>query len=765
MSQITYHIHITGIVQGVGFRPFIYNLALEIDLMGWVRNSANGVDIEVTGTKNKLDRFLHAIQTSAPPLAKIDSVESHQITTREFTDFKIFPSKNKSTDFIPISPDVAICSQCQSELFDPDDRRYRYPFINCTNCGPRFTIIKEIPYDRPKTTMAAFDMCPECLTEYENPRDRRFHAQPVACPKCGPHVWLEDQPGVVALKEEAAIRQVRQYLADGKILAIKGLGGFHLACDATNTQAVAKLRERKQRPSKPFALMAPNVDSIKNYVKVSPVAETLLSGPEAPIVLLPRINNDNNIAPGVAPRKVNLGFMLPYTPLHQLLLEPEEGAAEVLVMTSGNLSEEPILTENHAAREKLSHIADAFLMHNRPIYRRTDDSVYTLIEEKPYPIRRARGFAPNPIRIIHKVPSVLAVGPQMKNTFCLTRDRYAFVSHHIGEMDNWETYQDYLDSISHFESLFRIKPAAIAYDMHPNYRSTQYALERAASEKLPLFPIQHHHAHLASVMVENNLDSHQAIAGLIFDGTGYGVDGTIWGGEVLIGNCDDFTRMYHLKPVPLPGGEAAILKPARMALSTLWAHGLPWDEDLPPMNALSNQEQKILRQQLENNINTPSTTSMGRLFDAVSSLLGTRQSITYEAQAAIELEALADTTETGYYAWQIDDKEIIVKAMLEAILADIKKKVPGSIISARFHNTIAQISLNIALEIRRLYDIDNIALSGGVWQNLLLLKTTLKLLRQNGIHPIMHQQMPPNDGCVALGQAMIAAYRMMDNKE
>lgn len=764
MTNGAIHIHINGIVQGVGFRPFIYTLAEKYHLLGWVRNSANGVDIEVAGPQDVLETFVAAIPHSAPPLAQIDSIETTEIEPQDFPDFRIVHSKNKSTDFIPISPDIAICNQCLDELFNPEDRRYRYPFINCTNCGPRFTIIKDIPYDRPNTTMSGFALCPDCREEYENPLDRRFHAQPVACQVCGPQVWIEDNVGETFGKEDEAIRLARQILADGKILAIKGLGGFHLACDAANLEAVSKLRMRKHRPAKPFALMAANTETIKKFVTVSDIAEALLTNPQAPIVLLPK-KNEGLLSEDVAPAQSTLGFMLPYTPLHQLLLQPGNDTPQALVMTSGNLSEEPILHENQPAREKLSHIADAFLLHNRPIHRRIDDSVFNIVDSKPYPIRRARGYAPNPIRVSQHLPQILAVGPQMKNTFCLTREKYAFLSHYIGEMENWETYQDFQKAVRDYENLFRIKPVAIAYDMHPGYTTSKYAKKRAESEGLPSYAIQHHHAHLASVLAENDIPPDLETAGLIFDGTGYGMDGTIWGGEVLIGNRDGFSRIFHLKPVPLPGGEASILKPARMALSILWAYDLPWEETLAPVQALSTSELSILEEQLEKKINTPMTSSMGRLFDAVAALIGVRELITYEAQAAIELEALADRNELGYYPWKIEEEIIDVKTVLLGILADFSHEVPTNIISARFHNTIAQISLNVARQIRQDLDIEHIALSGGVWQNKMLLEKTLELLRKEGFHPLIHQQMPPNDGCVAFGQAMIAAYRYKVNKE
>ncbi len=764
MSQTSLHIHIIGIVQGVGFRPFVYNLAEKYNLKGWVRNSASGVDIEVTGSEVNLETFVTELSNSAPPLAQIDSVESHGIDLQVFDDFTIVKSKDQSSDFIPISPDVAICDQCQEELFNPGDRRYRYPFINCTNCGPRFSIIKDIPYDRPKTTMADFTMCKDCRLEYEDPGDRRFHAQPVACPECGPQVWFEIEPGIKASSKSQAITQAREWLDEGKILAVKGLGGFHLACDAENHEAVARLRSRKGRPAKPFALMASDLETIQRFVNISSEAETLLTSPQSPIVLLPKKPN-SGLAENVAPGQANLGFMLPYTPLHLLLLEPSKGFPKALVMTSGNLTEAPIVHENQVAREKLSRIADAFLLHDRPIHRRIDDSVFTIFRGEPYPIRRARGFAPNPIRLTQELPQILAVGPQMKNTFCLTRDRYAFLSHHIGEMDDWETYQDYQKTVKHFEFLFRIKPQAIAYDLHPDYTTTKYALERAMEKDLPRFPVQHHHAHLAAGMIENGLPPLQTTAGLIFDGTGYGEDGTIWGGEVLVGNCLNYQRVAHLKPVPLPGGDVTIRKPARMALSTLWAYELPWGDNLPPAQFLTKEELLALETQLEKQINTPHTSSMGRLFDAVSALLGVREVVSYEAQAAIELEALADRNVMGYYPWQLNGESIDMKPLLVSILADINQGVKTPEIAGKFHNTIAQMSLEIALELQENETITNFVLSGGVWQNQLLLKKTVDLMKQHGLQPLIHRQTPPNDGCVAFGQAMIAAYRYLYEEE
>jgi hydrogenase maturation protein HypF len=558
-------VHITGIVQGVGFRPFVYGLADRLQLMGWVRNTSAGVDIEVDGTQEDLETFIHSLQAEAPPLSRIDTFQLDWIPVGGSSTFEIVHSEGKSGDFIPISPDVSICSDCLAELLDPGDRRFRYPFINCTNCGPRFTIIKDIPYDRPKTTMGQFEMCAACQAEYNDPLDRRFHAQPVACPKCGPHVWLEsgEDNSQVIVRQESAIQATRKSLADGRIVAIKGLGGFHLACDATNIQAVAELRKRKLRVDKPFALMMPNLDVILEHCFVSPTERQQLLSRQRPIVLLQK-RRGSTVADQVAPNQSALGVMLPYTPLHFLLLEPEIDIPDCLVMTSGNLSEEPIATGNDEARQRLADLADEFLLHNRAIHIRCDDSVLRVLDfefrdstglspDSPstqYQLRRARGFAPNPIQLQWDMPPLLAAGPELKNTFCLTRGQYAFVSHHIGDLENYETLQAFEEGIGHYERLFRIRPQAIAHDLHPDYLATRYSLERAQNESLPLIGVQHHHAHLASCLAENQHPGDRMVIGLSLDGTGYGEDGAIWGGEVLLGDYQDYQRLFHLAYIP-----------------------------------------------------------------------------------------------------------------------------------------------------------------------------------------------------------------------
>ena len=752
-------IEVKGIVQGVGFRPFIYNLAMTLQLTGWVRNTSSGVEIEINGTQNALDDFLDSLRHHAPPLSRIDSFEVTPCSLNGSTKFTILASQAKAGEFMPISPDVSICKDCQRELFDSLDRRYRYPFINCTNCGPRFTIIKDTPYDRPNTTMSGFPLCSNCYEEYENPLDRRFHAQPVACPECGPHIWFEVDGNNLA-QDENALQMARQWLREGKIIAIKGLGGFHLACDACNTTAVSELRNRKRRSEKPFALMMYDLPTLRKFCDVSEAEESVLTDKTHPIVLLQKFSG-TSISSDVAPHQQTLGVMLPYTPLHLLLIEPEDGFPEVLVMTSANLSEEPIAYRDDDARNRLADLADGFLLHNRPIHMRVDDSVIRVIDQLPYISRRARGFAPDPIHLMRSYPEILATGAELKNTFCLTRNQYAFVSHHIGDLENYETLQSFEEGISHYERLFRIKPAFLACDLHPNYLSTRYAQERAANEQLPLIIIQHHEAHIAACLTDNQWNGDEPVIGFSFDGTGYGIDGAIWGGEVFVGGYTHFERAFHLKYAPLAGGDASIRKPARMALSHLWSMGISWDHDLSPVNYLTSEEKTVLLNQLNNGVNTHPTSSMGRLFDAVSSLIGIRQQVTYEGQAAIEMEAIADPTENRYYSFGYTEDMITSDDVFADIITDLKNDIPAATISAKFHNGVARLVGEISSAIYKNTGIKTIALSGGVWQNKYLLIHTLTELNRLGFHALTHRQVPTNDGGIALGQAAIAAYQIM----
>jgi len=780
-------VHIAGIVQGVGFRPFVYNLAARHSLKGWVKNTSAGVDIEVDGEKESLDLFLRQLHEEAPPLSRIDEFSASFQPANGFRSLEILHSEAVEGAFQPISPDVAICADCLRELFDSNDRRYRYPFINCTNCGPRFTIIKDIPYDRPKTTMASFPMCPDCEHEYTNPSDRRFHAQPVACPVCGPYVWLEQRSDdfpdtvrqdrrsrpkvtkVATTKNQEAIQEAQGLLFKGKILAIKGLGGFHLACDATNAQAVTALRHRKLRVDKPFAIMMPEIGAAEAHCFISDSERELLLSPARPIVLLRR-RPESKIVEEVSPGQQWLGVMLPYTPLHYLLLERAEDFPEALVMTSGNLSEEPIATDNEEARERLSSLADAVLMHNRDIHIRCDDTVVRVFEENQkfelinrksiYPIRRSRGYSPFPVKLLMDAPQLLAAGSELKNTFCITNKNYAFLSHHIGDMENYETLRSYEQGVDHFERLFRVTPEAIAYDLHPNYLATRYALERTARENLPAIGIQHHHAHVAACMAEHGLDGTHPLIGVAFDGTGYGEDGAIWGGEILIADYKSYKRRFHLEYFPLPGGDAAIKKPARTALALLWSLGLEWDENLNPVAEFSTEEQAILRAQLEKKINAPMTSSMGRLFDAAAALASVRQTVNYEGQAAIEFEALADAAEVGKYSFGLKQDKVQVRTAIEALIRDVLAGVDLSKVSARFHNGLAESVRDLCLRIRAETGLDEVALSGGVWQNITLLRRTLSLLKEDGFRVYIHREVPANDGGLSLGQAVIAAARM-----
>ncbi len=770
-------IHIRGIVQGVGFRPFIYKLAKQYHLTGWVKNTSAGVDITVNGFQEDLENFEKQIPLQVPPLARIDEYSSHLISYDHFNDFQILESQEIDTAFIPISPDISICEDCLRELFDPTDRRYLYPFINCTNCGPRFTIIKDIPYDRPNTTMVDFPMCESCREEYQNPEDRRFHAQPVACSICGPHIWLDNQDHSCSLDlsaTDAEVAEAAQFeLLNGKILAIKGIGGFHLSCDALNLQAVTNLRERKRRVDKPFAVMMADLETVKKHCLVSQAEIELLTSRERPIVILER-RPDSLIVPQVAPYQSTIGVMLPYTPLHYMLFYDYQKqnysnhSLEVLVMTSGNRSEEPIATDNILAHEQLAELADSYLMHNRPIHIRCDDSVtrfYYLPEEKPqpYPARRSRGYAPNPIQLEWDLPQILACGAELKNTFCLTRSNYAFLSHHIGDLENYETFQSFTTGIDHYKKLFRINPEIIAYDKHPDYLSTRYALHQAGEERLMSVPVQHHHAHIASCLAENHWIDNSPIIGVSFDGTGYGDDGAIWGGEFLIASYTNYERYAHLQYFPLLGGDRSIRFPARIALSFLYSKGIEWSEQIPSCLAVCPEERQLLKTQIDHQINIIQTSSMGRLFDLVASLLNVRQKINYEAQAAIEFEALADTQISRSYPFQIlagySGLEIDVLPMILAILDDYQRGgVPINQISGCFHNTVAEMTREVCSKIRAERGINSVALSGGVWQNVILLSKTIPLLKKAGFNVLIHHNVPTNDGGISLGQAAIAGF-------
>jgi hydrogenase maturation protein HypF len=748
-------ISVRGVVQGVGFRPFVYQLAVHHNLRGWVCNTSEDVKIEVEGEAKDIEQFIKDLKVQAPPLSHIEDITVTVGEPGNYTKFEIRESVPEAGKYQLISPDIATCTDCLKEIFSPSDRRYRYPFTNCTNCGPRFTIIDDIPYDRPNTTMKSFQMCPTCQREYENPLDRRFHAQPNACPVCGPQLELTDNKGKQVSCEDI-IKKTTELLKDGKIIAVKGLGGFLLACDATNKKAVNLLRIRKNRPAKPLAVMVSTLDEVKNHCEVNAEEEQLLTSPGSPIVLM-KWKPESNIAQAVAPGLKYLGVMLPYTPLHHILLK-EVGIP--LVMTSGNLSEEPIAKDNDEAIKRLNKIADYFLMHNRDIYARYDDSVMIVEKETPHFARRARGYAPYPIHLPFQSKQVLGCGAEEKNTFCLTRDNYAFVSQHIGDMENMETLEHYVNTIELYKKLFRIEPQTIAHDMHPEYLPTKFAKELAEKEKIKLVPVQHHHAHIASCMAENGIGG--PVIGVALDGTGYGTDGNIWGGEFMVADYTRFERVAHLEYLPLAGGALAIKKPYRTAAGYLAALGIDIDKNLPLFDYLQKSELEIIKEQVAKGVNASLTSSMGRIFDAVAALIGVKGIIEYEAQAAIDLEMLAYEApdETTSYQFSIEKQASVstikIHNLLTAIIKDLHKKTANAIISARFHNTVAQMILETCQVITEKTGLKKVALSGGVFQNRLLLRKTVPLLESKGFEVYTHRQVPCNDGGISLGQVAIA---------
>jgi hydrogenase maturation protein HypF len=777
-------ISVRGIVQGVGFRPFVYGLAVEHNLKGWVYNTSEDVKIEVEGKAEAIKQFERELQTKAPPLARIENITIEYHPPLGYKNFEIRQSQAQEGKYQLISPDVATCQACLGELLNPEDRRYRYPFTNCTNCGPRFTIIEDMPYDRPKTTMRYFQMCPQCQAEYDNPRDRRFHAQPNACPKCGPRVQLVDNQGNL-VTESNPIAAASQLLKEGKIVAIKGLGGFLLACDATNDTVVKTLRQRKKRPSKPFAIMVATLDEAKRHCYVSPEEEKLLTSPQSPIVLM-RWREDSSVSREVAPNLRFLGIMLPYTPLHHILLR-DTGLP--LVMTSGNLSEEPIARDNDEALRRLSGIADYFLIHNRDIYSRYDDSVAIVERGTSQVIRRARSYSPYPIRLSFEARQVLGCGAEEKNTFCLTKDNYAFLSQHIGDMENMETLEHFDSTISLYKRLFHIEPEIIAHDLHPDYLATKYARELGESG-IKLIPVQHHHAHIASCMADNGLES--PVIGVAFDGTGMGADGNIWGGEFLVADYRNSRRVGHLEYLPLPGGAAAIKRPCRTAIG--YIHTLLGENALNAVIATLNEvkgkqsqlastcspnesfgrrvgqmsevEIEVIKRQIEKKINSPLASSMGRLFDAISALLGIRGEIDYEGQAAVELEMAAYEEDHPHvqesYPYRIvEDKGIKIvhlRDLLSAVIEDLHRGISKGRISVKFHNTVAQMINEMCHLIADETGISHVALSGGVFQNRFLLRKTVSLLESSGFQVFTHRQVPCNDGGISLGQAVIANF-------
>jgi hydrogenase maturation protein HypF len=758
------HLTILGVVQGVGFRPFVYRLAKEIGLVGWVNNSTAGVFIEVEGTKQQLETFLWRLKTENPPRSQIQNIEIDGRKLKGFKTFEILPSTTGKKTAI-VLPDLATCPDCLQEIFNPNNRRYRYSFTNCTNCGPRYSIIEGLPYDRTNTTMKAFSMCPSCETEYKNPSDRRFHAQPNACPQCGPKIELWNDTGKILDRNYDAISATAAAIRRGKIVAIKGLGGFHLIVDAKNEKAVKLLRQRKHRPDKPLALMYPNLELIKQHCQVSELEEKLLQSPEAPIVILKRRGEGtfaltNECA--IAPKNPYLGIMLPYTPLHHLLMA-ELGCA--IVATSGNLANEPICIDEHEAIKRLNGIADLFLIHDRPIVRPIDDSIARVIMGEETIIRRARGYAPLPISILKRKnsnPAILAVGAHLKNTITIAIDRQIFLSQHIGDLQTSQAIEAFSQVIVSFQKLYDFEPEIIACDRHPDYFSSQYAQNSGKK----VIPVQHHYAHVLACMAENEILG-ETVLGIAWDGSGYGLDGTIWGGEFLLipaieslnlkSEKKPFQRVAHLHPFPLPGGDLAIKEPRRSALGLLYeAFGdqLFVEKQFQPLlRAFSDQELAVLSKMLSNQLNTPLTSSMGRLFDGIAALTNLCQIASFEGQAAMQLEFIIDRflTEKSY-PLIFQNNQIHWRSMLLAILDDVTNKVSVDIISAKFHNTLIDMIVSITQQIK----VEKIVLTGGCFQNKYLTEKAIAKLRTAGFHPYWHYRVPPNDGSIALGQAISA---------
>jgi hydrogenase maturation protein HypF len=756
-GEIRKGVEVSGIVQGVGFRPYVYRLATELNLSGSISNTAAGVAIEIQGAPEAVRDFLARLEAEAPPLARLTGVAVRELQPDHVEGFRILSSRLGEERRVLISPDVAVCADCLRELFDPADRRYGYPFINCTNCGPRFTIVADIPYDRARTSMAGFQMCADCRREYDDPLNRRFHAQPNACWDCGPQVELWDNRGErLSVKDPVAEAAAR--LGEGSVVAVKGLGGFHLAVDATNRAAVERLRERKRRVEKPFAIMVRTLEAIEEFCEVDEIARRLLASAERPIVLLPK-KAGAAIAEAVAPRNRYLGVFLPYTPLHYLLFA--EGMFPALVMTSGNISEEPIAIANDEAVRRLGELADFLLVHNRDILLRSDDSVVRVAAGQARHWRRSRGYVPVPVFLSEEVPEILAVGGELKNTVCLTRGREAFLSQHIGDLENVESYRFCEEAAARLRRILEIEPRILAYDLHPDYFSTRWALAQPGMEKIG---VQHHHAHIASCMAENHLAG--PVIGVALDGTGYGTDGNIWGGEILVADYRDFRRAAHLDDVPMPGGAAAIREPWRMAVAYLAQHfGRDFlDLRIPFVEQLSRQRVEVLLRMMERKVNSPLTSSCGRLFDAVAALAGVRQRVNYEAQAAIELEMLMDDGDRGgaYPIEVVEDGDawrLSTRPLFEALVSDLQKGAAAGSVSLRFHQGLIEALARVVEFVRRRDGLERVCLSGGSFQNVYLLEHLTERLRSEGFEVFTHTQVPCGDGGLSLGQALVAAHR------
>ena len=758
-------IRVRGIVQGVGFRPFVYNLARDLGLAGYVFNSSAGVTVEIEGADDGIQKFLDALRLRPPPLALIAEIAVVELEPLGDDDFLIRQSHSEAGEFVLVSPDMATCDECWRNFGDPKDRRFGYPFTNCTNCGPRYTIIQDIPYDRPMTTMSSFRMCELCRAEYEDPTNRRFHAQPNACPVCGPALAIAQSGASLpkdlsydAAEAAAIIRQARELLCQGKIVAVKGLGGFLLACDAENDASVKLLRSRKRRSDKPFALMARDLTAVESFCVVSDAERTALLSARRPIVVLRR-RPGAKISPAVAPGNDTIGVMLPYTPLHYLLFsdspdDPPQFTA--LVMTSGNISEEPIVTSNEEAWERLRPVADWFVFHNRDIYMRTDDSVARVLEGRERVLRRSRGYVPHPVDLGVALSEILACGAELKNTFCLTKGTYAILSQHIGDLENYETLVFFEETLANLKKLFRVEPRAVAYDLHPQYMSSRFALKLPLKHKIG---VQHHHAHIASCMAENHLRG--KVIGVAFDGTGYGSDGKIWGGEFLVADFAGFERRAHLRYVPMAGGDAAVRQPWRMALSYVrdtFGPGPP-PPGLPFLQSIPEKQVDLVNTMLLRGINSVETSSCGRLFDAVASLINLRQEVNFEGQAAIELEMIAQANLEQRYPFNVDEGEpaqVDMRPMIENIVEDLSRSKPAGHIAACFHNTVAAAIVEVCRSIRQRDQLKRVCLSGGTFQNAYLLRRAVEGLRRDGFEVYLHALVPPNDGGISLGQAVIA---------
>ena len=748
---------IRGAVQGVGFRPFIYRLATELQLKGFVLNSPTGVFIEAESEKEILNTFLLRIEKEKPIHAIIQSMEFSFLDVVGYTQFEICDSETNGKTSAFILPDIAVCDDCLKEMFDPNDRRYLYPFINCTNCGPRFSIIESLPYDRPGTSMKIFEMCDDCKQEYDNPLDRRFHAQPIACPKCGPHIELITHSGKILSRNNNTILATADKIRQGKIVALKGLGGYQLICRADDENIIAELRKRKNREGKPFALMFPDLESIKEVCEVFPFEERLLKSPESPIVLLKRKEEGNQILvhSSIAPGNPTLGVMLPYTPLHHLLLKELQIP---IIATSGNLSEEPMCITEEEAFQRLKNIADYFLIHNRPIVRHVDDSIVRVMMDREIVMRRARGYAPLPVELNCETENetYLAVGGHLKNTVALSSGKNVFVSQHIGDLSTQEAFSAFQNVVNDFKNLYEAKDILAVADLHPDYLSTKFAKNNFENISF----VQHHQAHVASCYAENKLEG--TALGVSWDGTGYGLDGTIWGGEFFRFDDSSFMHFAQFRKFPLPGGDLAIKEPGRSAVGLLFEifGEKLFEEKIEFINIFSEQEKKILLQMLKNKINSPLTSSVGRLFDAVAFLTGIKRTTSYEGEAAMMLEFAAASNIPDYYPFDLLPGEVLIidwQKMIETILDEMKNNVSPKIISAKFHNTLVESICSVAEKSHE----EKIVLSGGVFQNAYLLEHTVHRLRTSGFNPYWHQRIPTNDGGISLGQVAIA----MDQKK